>query len=186
MRRYPRTELTRFLLAVDSELSVAVEVVIIGGAAAALRYGASRPTLYVDTFSRIPKQLEAAVRRAREATGLDVPFSAAGVADAPYHFEDRLERLTIKGLKKLRLWVPERHDLVLMKLVRGYEHDLEVIEEMHRHEPMDLDTLLARYLEMDAAIGDPRRLELNFVAGIERLFGAKAAEQAVRRMTLRL
>jgi len=53
MRRYPRTELTRFLLAVDSELSVAVEVVIIGGAAAALRYGASRPTLDVDTFSRV-------------------------------------------------------------------------------------------------------------------------------------
>jgi len=39
----------------------------------------------VDTFSRIPKQLGAAIQRAQKTTGLEVPFSAAGVADAPYH-----------------------------------------------------------------------------------------------------
>ena len=29
----------------------------------------------------------------------------------PYFFEDRLERISIKGLKRLILWVPERHEI---------------------------------------------------------------------------
>jgi hypothetical protein len=67
--------------------------------------------------------------------------------------------------------VPERHDLALMKIVRGYEHDLEAIEAIHRRFPLELETLLNRYEEeMGAVVISPLRLKGNFLTMIERLF----------------
>jgi hypothetical protein len=90
--------------------------------------------------------LAAAAQKARAATGLDVPILKSGVADAPYEFESRLERV-LPALRKLTVLVPEKHDLVLMKAVRCYEYDLEAIAEIHAHGPLDLDTLVRRFEE---------------------------------------
>lgn len=57
-------------------------------------------------------------------------WSGSCVADAPHDFESRLER-TLPELRRLVALVPERHDLVLMKTLRCYEHDLEAIVELH-------------------------------------------------------
>jgi hypothetical protein len=63
------------------------------------------------------------------------------------------------------------HDLVLMKVVRGDEHDLQAIEAMHQRLPLDLETLIDRYQEeMGAAIIDPRRLQGHLLTMVERLF----------------
>ncbi len=43
--------------------------------------------------------LQAMQREFREETGLDIPMSQAGVADAPYGFEDRLISYTELNLK---------------------------------------------------------------------------------------
>ncbi len=169
MRTYLKDELEQFLQAVDAALDRRIEVVLIGGAAAALHYGATRPTRDIDTWNTIRGDLARAVSRARTSTGLDVPVQKSGVADAPSDFESRLERV-LSNLTRLIALVPERHDLVLMKAVRAYEHDLEVIAEIHTRFPLELETLVGRFETEMSPIGDPVRIRGNFLAVVERVF----------------
>lgn len=65
-----------------------------------------------------------------------------------------------------------RHDLVLSKAVRAHEGDLVAIERLHAIAPLDRAVLVERYLrEMRHAIGDPSRLDQNFLLVIERVYG---------------
>jgi hypothetical protein len=174
--RHPPTDIERFVRAVDAALSEPASLLVIGGAAAVLGYGATRPTEDIDTFHQVQPEIERAIEIARRSTKLNIPVSFAAVADAPYDFEDRLVPLTGLGLVRLGLVVPERHDLVLMKLVRGYQHDVEVIEQIHQHQPLSLETLHLRFMtEMGHVVADPRRLRLNYYEVLERLFGRERA-----------
>jgi hypothetical protein len=174
--RYPSTDIERFVRAVDAALSEPSSILVIGGAAAVLGYGATRPTEDIDTFHQLQTAVLSAIQTARAVTKLDIPVSFAAVADAPYNFEDRLVRLTDLGLARLTVIVPERHDLVVMKLIRGYHHDVEVIEEMHQLQPLSFDLLRSRFVdEMGHVVADPRRLRLNFYEVVERLFGREQA-----------
>jgi len=62
-----------------------------------------------------------AYEKAKKDTGLDIPLSQAGVADAPYNFEDRLTTYDEIPMQKLVVRIPEIHDLILMKGIRCYE-----------------------------------------------------------------
>jgi len=179
MRTYLKAELERFLQAVDAALEGPVDVILIGGAAAALHYGATRPTRDIDTWNAIHVELSRAAGSARSSTGLEVPLQQSGVADAPSEFETRLERV-LAGLRQLTVFVPERHDLVLMKAVRAYEHDLEVIGEIHAGFPLDLETLVVRWETEMSPIGDPLRVRGNFLAVVERVFPASVDRVAKR------
>jgi len=110
VRYYVRTEIERFLRAVDQALRRRATVIVIGGGAAALKYRIDDPTTDIDTFSAIGPELGRAIAEARKATGLAIPFEQSGVADGPYHFEDRLLR-AMPRLARLTVLVPERHDL---------------------------------------------------------------------------
>lgn len=148
---------------------------IIGGAAAAVHYKFAGGTRDIDTWTNVDQDLARAVERAHETTGLDVPFEHSGVADGPYDFESRLKR-TLPTLKKLKIFVPEKHDLALMKVLRGDEHDLEAIEGIHRLSPLDAEVLVQRYVEeMGAVVGEPSRIRGNFLSMIERLFPDQAS-----------
>lgn len=176
LRRHGRADIERFLTALDAAIDEPTAVLVIGGAAAIIHYGAESPTHDIDTFQRLSPALERAAATAAERTGLDIPVSFAAVADAPHDFEDRLEPVTELGLKKLAIYVPERHDLALMKTVRGYEHDIAVIAELHGKQPFDLGVLKTRFRdEMSHVIKDPRSLRINFVLVVERLYGAETA-----------
>jgi hypothetical protein len=169
METFLRQQLERFLEAVDAALDEPVEVVVIGGSAAALHYGVARATRDIDTWTNVEAALAAAADRARAATGLDVPLQKSGMADAPFDFESRLERV-LPNLTRLKVLVPERHDLVLMKAVRCYEHDLETIAEIHAHSPLDVDVLARRFREEMSPVGDPARIRDNFLVVVERLY----------------
>jgi hypothetical protein len=169
MKTFLRQQLELFLTAVDDALDQLFEVVVIGGSAAALHYGVARATHDIDTWTNVETALAAAAERARAVTGLEVPLQKSGVADAPVEFESRLERILPK-LTRLRVLVPERHDLVLMKAVRCYEHDLETIAGIHTHSPLDLEVLVRRFTEEMTPIGDPARIRGNFLVVVERLF----------------
>ncbi len=182
LARFGRPDLERFLRAIDQSLAAPGSVVVIGGAAAILQYGASRPTVDIDTFSAAPPGLEDAIRAAWKMTGLQISVQYAAVADAPYDYEDRLERLVSPHLERLEVRIPERHDLALMKICRGEERDLVVLDEMHARRPFELETFLARYpSEMTHVIQDARILELKVVLAMARLFGAEAAERVRKR-----
>jgi hypothetical protein len=89
MRTFLKDELERFLMAIDQALGQPVEVIVIGGTAAALHYGVTRATHDIDTWTTVKGDLAAAAERARLATGLDIPVTQSGVADAPHDFESR-------------------------------------------------------------------------------------------------
>jgi len=132
VRYYVRAEIERFLRAVDLALKRRATVIVIGGGAAALKYRIDDPTTDIDTFNPLGANLKRAIRAAREATGLAMPFEQSGVADGPYDFEDRLLR-AMPRLVRLTVLVPERHDLALMKTVRGEgpEPDARLVRQVH-------------------------------------------------------
>jgi len=176
MRKFHRDELTRFLEAVDKYLSGPKRVVLIGGAAASLAYGIARVTTDIDTIDDIA-DIREALQLARLETGLDVPFQSVGVYDVPYHYEDRLKPMEL-GLEKLQVVVPEKHDLALMKVVRGQDNDLEAIQQIAEQVGLDKVTLVDRFKkEMTHAIGRHERLRANFLSVIETLYGEPEADR---------
>jgi hypothetical protein len=182
VRKYGRGEVERFLRAMDDALAAGETIVIIGGVAVALRCSRTeRITKDIDSWGRISPELGRAAERARAVTGLPIPLEQAAVADAPYGFEDRLVR-TMPSLRRLRVMLPEKHDLALMKIVRGDETDVAGLAAAHREDPLDYEVLVSRYEEeMGSAIGDPSRLRLNMLRLIEELFPERI-EDAKRRL----
>jgi hypothetical protein len=185
MRRFEASEIKRFLVALDKNLDQPSELWIIGGSAAALGYGVQTATKDIDILPR-KHSLTNAIKAAREATGLNIPVQEVGIYEAPQNFEDRAKEIPIEGLKHLVVKVPEKHDLVLMKMIRGEDPDLAVAEEISRLHGLDKDILIGRYLdEMDAAIGQRSMLDLSCEALISRVFGDVAAKEASERIKAR-
>lgn len=163
-------ELRVFFEAVDRHLTARAAIVIIGGAAAAF-HRAESTTNDVDTLDALNADLQTAVERARASTGLSVPISPSAVAQVPDGYDERLERV-LSHLDRLEVRILEKHDLALSKMVRGVEHDMQQLEEVHRNSGLDFDTLVERFgTEMGSVVGDPQRIRLNFLELIERLFG---------------
>lgn len=181
-RAYGADQIRAFLHAVDRHLTQRVRVEIIGGSAAALAHGATSTTTDLDTFNAVNNELLEAAARASEETGFQIPVSQATVADVPYDYEDRLER-QLPDLKHLEVWVLEKHDLVLSKTVRCYEHDLQQIFEIHQSVGLSFDVLVDRFeSEMTNVIGDPVRIRSNFHIMIERVFGELQRASSEKRL----
>lgn len=182
MKRYTAKEIEMFLKTMDSFLLKEVEIIIIGGTAAALAYNVTKATQDIDTWNST-KDLTEAYEMAKEKTSLDIPLGQVPVGDAPYNFEDRLIAYRPKSFNKLRILFPEIIDLILMKTLRGYEHDLEAIEEMIKNKKVAVDGLIKRYVEeLVSAIGDKKKIDLNFLAVVERCYDAKALKSAVAKI----
>jgi len=63
----------------------------------------------------------------------------------------------------------------------AYEHDLQVIGEIHAHAPLSLDILVDRFLNEMLPIGEPRRIRQNFLLVIEQRF-PEAVDDVERRL----
>jgi hypothetical protein len=182
-RKYTPEEIERFLKAVDQHVGMEFTLILIGGTAAALAYQATGFTKDIDTANDV-SPIQAACEAARESTGLEIPLEKAGVEDGPHEYEARLERYEIKGLKKLTLYVPEKHDLALMKIMRANENDLETISEMKKNVGLEFEILLERFCnEMKHVHGDPGILRLNFFAAVEKAFSNAELSIAEKRVT---
>jgi hypothetical protein len=176
MTQFSQDDLSRFLESLDSHLEKPKEIILIGGAAASLAYGISKTTSDIDTIDNIA-DIKEAIRLARKDTGLDVPFQEVGIWDAPYNYEDRLKPIKME-LQKLRILVPEKHDLTLMKVVRGQENDRAAIEQIADRVGLDMPTLVERFKnEMTHAIGNHRYLVHNYLSVIEMLYGEHEADR---------
>lgn len=183
MRRFEALEMRRFFASIDSFLDRPAKIIVIGGSAIAL-HGVDLGTTDIDTFQTDLAPLRNAIALAVKATNLEIPVNHAGVADLPINFEDRLE-LERGSWTRLVVFKLERHDLALSKTVRGNDHDIVAIERLHDITTLDLETLVARYIdEMGHAIGDQSRLDANFVEMIYRVYGEIAAERAEERVRI--
>lgn len=184
-RSFRATDLRRFLGAVDRHLSSRARIEIIGGCAAALAHGATSATTDVDTFTPTTAALQAAVARAVEETGLEITLAQSTVAEVPLGYEERLLR-QLPELAQLEIWALEKHDLVLSKALRCYEHDLQQLREIRDAQGLSFDTLVSRFIdEMDHVVGDPARIRSSFLLAIEELFGELKRIAAERRLGAR-
>ncbi|HUB05522.1 MAG TPA: DUF6036 family nucleotidyltransferase [Myxococcales bacterium] len=179
MRSYTPGDLRVFLRAVDAHLARTAELKVMGGGAIALAYGVLLSTSDIDTFETDLDAVADAIQKAQASTGLPIQVSPLGgsVGDWPENSGERLIRV-MPELPRLSIFALEQHDLALSKSVRGYENDLAAIEQLHGRLALDRDVLVRRYVhEMAHAIGDPVRLDRNFILMIDRLFGETAAEE---------
>jgi hypothetical protein len=171
-----------FLRALDRQLRRPSTAVVIGGAAAAVAYNSGTRTADIDLFHGMSKRIAEAARRARQETGLAIAVAAAPVADLPYDYEERLRSARGLRLQKLTLSFPDKYDLALAKAVRGYQHDLDAIEGIHRRHRLSRQTLVRRFeTEMSQAIGDPARIRQNVVMLVARLYGIEESRKLARR-----
>ncbi|MCK5690834.1 hypothetical protein KAI87_16250 [Myxococcota bacterium] len=178
MKKHGPSELRLFLQRLDKNLESSADVLIIGGAAAAIAYGSRLSTMDIDLWSPLSPQILQALKKISTEGGLVIPVEHAAVADAPYELEARIKEIPLEGLRNLRIFVPDPYDLVLSKMIRGYEHDLQAVEEIHRNISLESAILTKRFTEeMGHIIGDPRRIQLNFLAMMARLFGEEEARR---------
>lgn len=121
-------------------------MVIIGGAAMILHFGANRATRDIDAIliKGKGKVLEEAVHKISESDNLPkywLNVAAKGFIDAlPLDFKNRLKPLSF-DLKKANLFVLDRVDQIAMKIAALREQDLE-----------DLEILLRNITEIDKEI----------------------------------
>jgi hypothetical protein len=183
MKQFLPEELIQFLQKTDEFLTADCELIVIGGEAAALAYGVTRTTTDIDLATEPPKHFLTALDLASKETGISIPVSYVGLHEPPYAFESRLTVLKNPAFNKLHLYMPERHDLALMKMVRGYENDIQAIEEIHQTYPLELDIFIERFMdEMTQVSGNPSYIRLNFLLMVEALFSPEEAEE-VKRIT---
>jgi len=162
---FGRDEILAFLAEVDSELDGPAGMEIIGGAAALLAYGAQSPTKDINTLASVDERiLHAAV-----LANSKIPINAVA-AIVPTGYEDVRERLALP-FRHLVVWVPSRYHLLLMKAVRGSRRDVDVILEMHRVKPFDLELIVERSNDQVLrSYGNLETLEHVYLI-IEKLFG---------------
>ncbi|OGH56412.1 MAG: hypothetical protein A3G34_01855 [Candidatus Lindowbacteria bacterium RIFCSPLOWO2_12_FULL_62_27] len=177
MNPLERKGLIEFLQRVDRKLAKRTKALIIGGSAIALVYSPRYGTVDIDTIET-DRDFFVACDKVNQETGSKVIVSPVTVADTPYNYEDRLQAVPIPGAKHLEVMVPEKHDLAMMKTLRGIGRDLEGVEAIHEASPLSAEKLIGLYTnEMSHAIGDKRTFRLNFLAAYARLFGEAEARK---------
>lgn len=126
-------ELVRVLRTLDEHLSSSFDVVLIGGAAMILHFGASRATRDVDVLVLRGdlKELRRAVKAVAHEYDLPEDWmsdAAKGFADIlPPDFYHRLTPLPF-GFQRLRLYALGRPEQAALKIVALREQDLEDLE----------------------------------------------------------
>src|SRR3954469_21785445 len=141
--RFEASALYAFLLSIDKELRSPTEIVLVGGSAIAT-IDPTHATTDLDLLPPGSGEFDEAAQRLQVRGEPVLPFQVTTVVDAPEGFEERLQKLSL-SLASLAVFVPEQHDLAIMKLARGYEHDLQALEDVHDLQPFDLDILIVRF-----------------------------------------
>jgi hypothetical protein len=177
-------EIEAFLRIVDGHLARPVELVIVGGGAAAF-HTATTTTMDLDTYEALDAELRRAITAATAATGIDLPVGHASIAQLPFEAESRFER-RLPDLVHLQVSVLEKHDLALSKVLRYVDHDEQQLVEVHQTVGLDYDVLVQRFIdEMDHVVGHRPPIRAQFLQMIERLFGEVRRADAARSLSER-
>jgi hypothetical protein len=89
-------------------------------------------------------------------------------ASVPENYDERLIDMRSDGFDKLRLRGFERHDLVLAKLERNSERDLEDVRRIAAGAGLDPSLLRDRYAkELRPYLGNPTREDLTLELWVE-------------------
>lgn len=179
MKRFDRNEIRSYLKALDRNAPKGSTVIIIGGAAAALSFGAESGTIDIDTANSVTS-LEKACEAARKETGSGIPLARASVFDAPSGYKSRLQKVVLQDLQNLSVLVPEKHDWALMKVVRYEDKDAAHIGAAAASVGFDRKVFEERFLSEMTHVEPRERLIIHFLAMMEELFGEEEAARIQR------
>jgi hypothetical protein len=179
--RFSTVALIAFLRGVDAQLHSKCRILVVGSAAPIFW---TQQVLVmsgdVDVLWAEGAEFAEACARARAETQLPIPVNQVGVYDLPHDYEDRLMSVGLGApFAHLEVLVPERHDWALMKMVRGEQHDLDLVELVHRIIPFEESVLVHRCQSMaKTVVAVPAsRFKLHVVLLLERLWGAQRASE---------
>lgn len=175
MRKFAPVELTAFFRALDAELPSPATVQVIGGAALSF-YAPEHSTNDIDYVGDAALFEDAYARLGRRKSIAMLPLQRVAVHHGPEGLDERWETASVEPpLQRLTVLIPERHDLVLLKLSRGFSHDLEGVYEIHRAQPLELKTLVQRYLDTWVT-GSRTDFRISFLLALEKMFGKDVAD----------
>lgn len=149
-----------FLADLDALLGQPTDLHCIGGFAISQYFGFARETADLDVLSIAPEPMRAAIASAAgRGSALHkrhrVFIDHVGVANFPDNYESRLQRAW-PVWEKLRLWIPEPHDLALTKLERSNERDIRDVMFLAQMGLIDRTMLVARFeTEMEPYVTGP-------------------------------
>jgi len=185
--RFGRAQLVAFLRAIDRNLTADVEILVVGGAAVVVGYGAEAMTSDIDVLKMVGSKeaFGEAVHNARQETGLAVGVSGATVFTSPDGFEERVRSARGLHMERLTFKVPEKYDLALSKIAASGQrpHDLEAVERMHVKHHLSRMTLVERFeREMrNVSVLDSRQLSLTVAIAVARLYGYEEGKELARK-----
>ena len=138
-----------FLSDLDALLGQTADFHCIGGFAISQYYGFARETADLDVLSVVPQPMRAAVAAAAGQGSVlhkkhRVFVDQVGVASFPDAYASRLQRAW-PIWSKVRLWIPEPHDLALTKLERSNERDIRDVVFLARAGLINEATLGVRF-----------------------------------------
>lgn len=141
-----------FLSGIDRAATAPISLQCIGGFAVSLYYGISRPTGDIDVIEVTPTEAKPWLfRTGGEGSALHqkhkVYVQIVTVATVPYCYEERVIEIFTDQFQNLRLFVLDPYDLVLSKLTRNAEVDIEDVKHLVRSQNLQLPLLEARYKE---------------------------------------
>lgn len=134
------------IIETDKNLSTPADIVLIGGTALVVKYLSPRATMDVDTYSKVSQELQEAWKKAEKAVGVRVALSQSSIVEGPYEMEDRFTLYQDLKLKKLKIFVPDPVDIVLMKIPRFVGKDRDDIKFLIINYKIPQKTLLNRFI----------------------------------------
>lgn len=176
---YTRDELLKFFHAVDEELVSPSELILIGGASLTLAYNFTNTTVDIDTIEFITMEVTKAIEVARLKTKIDIKVSTTKVFAEISGMRGRFTIFEENNYKHLKIYIPEKHDLALLKCWRYQPRDVRDIINLHVSDPLDSNLLLDRFIRelLPFDPGDEQSTIDKYLAMIEELFGEEMAKQ---------
>ena len=152
-RSSPPEPWSSFLKAVDSQMEEPVSLHCLGGFAMAMAYGVSRPTADIDILAvglraNLARLEELAGRGSKLEAEFKVYIQPVTIVTYPEDYATRLKRMWPKfGLRNLKLYAMEPHDLALTKIERNSDVDRQDILDLAAAGLINPKTLRERYVK---------------------------------------
>lgn len=171
-----------FLRELDQIAESTVRMDCIGGFVVTTLYGLNRPTGDVDVLEIAPRAAADAFSEIARLGGplfkkYGVYLDRVTVAQPPYEYESRLQKMFPGTFRNLHLMALDPYDLALTKLERNIERDRGDVTFLARSIPFDLDILRERYqTELRPFLGNPKREDLSLELWIEMIEEDRASK----------
>jgi hypothetical protein len=158
----------------DLDRDKPTELHCFGGFVVSEYYGLTRATADIDILESRGTNVATIARLAGEGTPLhrrhNVYVDVVTIASVPDDYESRLIDFQVAGLRRLKLKVFERHDVVLAKLCRNIDKDREDVSAFATGPGLDTELMTTRYREeLRPVLARPEREDLTLQLWVEMI-----------------